>query len=102
MTDSAFDLGSKLEANAVTISTDRQPNRIAGEVELVRQSYLRVRGSPQGFRWLSALFAELAERASSDVGAGVILTPDVAAVSLKGWDKLDISCETDSNAHTDE
>lgn len=102
MIDSAFKLGSNLNANSVIVSTDQQPNRVDGERELVNQTYLRVCGSPDGFRWLSALFAELAERANGEHGAGVVLTPDFTAVALNGWDKLDISCEPISKAPASE
>jgi len=102
MIDSAFKLGSNLIANSVVISSDQQPNRIDAETELVNQTYLRVYGSPNGFRWLSALFAELAEHANGEHGAGVVLTPDFTPVALNGWDKLDISCEPSTKTQTGE
>ncbi|EMB14204.1 hypothetical protein [Rhodopirellula europaea] len=97
MTDSAFKLGSNLIANSVVISTDQQPNRFDGETELINQTYLRIYGSASGFRWLSALFAELADRACDEHPAGVVFAPDLTPgftpVALNGWDKLDISCD---------
>lgn len=94
MTEKAHELCAKLAEDSIQIGTDTQSVYLDDATELSEQSYLRINGTPGGYRWLAKLLTEMADQVEANSSASAIVSPrDLDSVQLDGWDSLELVCK---------
>ena len=89
----AHELHKDLAANSLAIDVETKNVHLDGSAELVSQTYLRVRGAPEGFRWLAKLLNEMADNKTA---SAIVSGNQLDTINLKDWDSLDLSCNPES------
>ena len=87
---------TELASGSIRIATERRMVRIDDAIEEVEQCYLKFRGTPEGFRWLSQHFNSLAKSAENHGSSGNIVAAwdfKNAPIALDGWYSLDFQCK---------
>ena len=97
MPENAYELCAKLDEGSVSIDVETQQVRLDDATELTDQTYLRISGSPDGYRWLARLFNEMAEQVDVGTSASAVLSSrDLKALLLNGWDSIELSCRSEN------
>lgn len=94
MPENAFELCAKLEEGSVCVDVETQQVRLDDATELTDQTYLRICGTVDGYRWLARLLDEMAEQVDRGTSASAVLSPrDLKALLLNGWDSIELHCK---------
>ena len=84
-----------LAKDSICFSTQTQMVRLDEATTEVEQTYLKLKGTPEGFRWLARQLTRMAKSADKHKAVSVIVAPrdfSKKPVSLDGWDSLELDC----------
>ena len=91
---------SELPAASLAISSHKCLVRIDDAPEKIEQTYLKIEGSPDGFRWLANHLEQMAKSTERDqIDNSNILAPwdfKNKPVKMAEWDSLEFGCKTNS------